>query len=446
MSGAGWGRTVREPLRYAFKTLGCKVNQTESEAADAMLRRLGAVPAEEATAEVIVVNTCTVTGEADRKARKAVRHALGMPGRPVVVVTGCLAALDAAGLAALDPRVVVEADKERLAQRVLEAVGQSAAGTVAGRPMLGHTGPLAVTPAPTAASEATRTRVQVKVQDGCDAFCSYCIVPYARGVPRSVPLGEVVARVRELVAEGVREVVLTGINIGRYDDSGARLPDLIEAVAATGVARVRLSSIEPGDVDERLLAAAVAIPAFCAHLHVPLQAGSDRVLAAMGRPYDTAAFARVLARARAALPHLALSTDVIVGFPGETDEDAAASLAFVASQGFSRLHVFRYSARPGTPAADLAGQVPATIKAARAAAMRSLGVELSSRFEGERAAAGSPAELLVERVRPASAERPRTVEGTTREYLHLAVASPAAKPGDLLEVCWNAPAGEWRTC
>ena len=426
-----------EPLRYAFKTLGCKVNQTESDAAEAALRGLGAVPADAAAAEVIVVNTCTVTGEADRKARKAVRHALGMPGRPVVVVTGCLAVLDGAGLAALGQRVVVEADKDRLAARVLEATGRSvvAASRVAAVPI-----------PPSGPSSAARTRVQVKVQDGCDAFCSYCIVPYARGVPRSVPLGEVVAHMRGLVAEGVREVVLTGINIGRYDDGGARLPGLIEAVASTGVARLRLSSVEPGDVDDDLLAVAAATPAFCAHLHVPLQSGADRVLRAMGRPYDTAAFAAVVDRARAALPGVAISTDVIVGFPGETDEDAAASLAFGASQRFSRLHVFRYSVRPGTTAAGLGGQVPAPVKAARAAAMRDLGGELAARFEREHAETKAAAELLVERVQPASPGRSRTVEGTTREYLHLAAASPTAGPGDLLDVRWDGAHGEWRAC
>ncbi|MDZ4166988.1 MAG: radical SAM protein, partial [Coriobacteriia bacterium] len=269
-----------EPFGVAVRTLGCKVNQAESDAIASALAASGTIAAAEDDARVVVINTCTVTGEADHKARKAIRHALGLPGAPTVVVTGCLAALDPGGVASLGDRVIVEPAKDRVAARVAAIVG------TADLPVVTRA----------SAGGVSRARVQVKVQDGCDTFCSYCIVPHARGVPCSVPHAEVFGRVRELVEAGVAEVVLTGINIGRYDADGVTLPGLVEAVAATGVPRLRLSSIEPGDVSEELLAVAASTPALCRHLHIPLQSGADATLAAMARPYDSGTYAEVVAR------------------------------------------------------------------------------------------------------------------------------------------------------
>lgn len=411
------GREALHP-GVAFVTLGCKVNQAESEAvAEALGMR--SMRAEPADADVVVINTCTVTGEADRKARKAVRHALGLPLAPVVVVTGCLASLDAAALQALGDRVLVVADKERVAAAVTEALGQRR-GAAGGIP-------------DSTASLPSRARVQLKVEDGCDSFCTYCIVPYARGLPRPVALADVVARAERLVSAGVAEIVLTGINIGRYDDGGARLPRLIEAVAATGVPRIRLSSVEPGDVTDDLLDVAAGTPSFCRHLHVPLQAGSDGVLARMGRPYSTSAFAETIVRVRDRMPDCAVSTDVIAGFPGETDAEFAETLAFVEAQSFMRLHVFRYSARAGTPAATMASQVPADVKASRSEELRRLGGELADSFvEHQR---GTGAEMLVERVRKDHAGD-AFAEGTTREYLRVKarLTDPATEVGTLLPV------------
>lgn len=396
--------------RVAFVTLGCKVNQAESDTIAAALPD-ACVVRDAAEADVVVVNTCTVTGEADHKARKAVRHALGLPNAPTVIVTGCMAALDAEGAAALGDRVIAEPDKKRVLDRVVEIAGRADAGR---------------------AGRRSRMRVQLKVEDGCDAFCSYCIIPYARGVPRAVPLAEIVATSEELAAAGVAEVVLAGINIGRYSDGGARLPEVIEAVAATGIPRVRISSIEPGDVDTRFLEVAARTPAFCRHLHIPLQSGSDAVLARMERPYDTGRFADTVAAARNALPGVAISTDVIVGFPGETDAEHRETLSFVEHTGFSRLHVFRYSARAGTPAAAMADQVPPQVRAARSAELRALGERLMLQTAG--AAQGRTAELLVERVAPARPDGVRRVEGTTREYLRAVVVHATAAPGALVRV------------
>ncbi|MBN2848323.1 MAG: MiaB/RimO family radical SAM methylthiotransferase [Coriobacteriia bacterium] len=397
--------------RVAFVTLGCKVNQAETDTIASVLPGTQVVR-QQADADIIVINTCTVTGEADHKARKAVRHALGQPGNPTVIVTGCLAAIDPAGVAALGERVIAEPDKERVRACLAELAG--ATGT------------------PTTGRATSRARVQLKVEDGCDAFCSYCIIPYARGVPRAVPLTEIVTAAAALAAEGVAEVVLAGINIGRYEDRGATLADVLEAVAATGVPRVRISSIEPGDIDDRLLEAAARTPAFCRHLHVPLQSGSDAVLVRMGRPYTTAGFADRVAAAREALPGVAISTDVIAGFPGETDAEHAQTLESITASGFSRLHVFRYSARAGTPAAAMAGQVPPPVRAARAAELRAAGERLAGRAAS--AASGHLAELLVERVRPGDDDGSRRVEGTTREYLHATAVHTSAVAGDLLTV------------
>jgi len=396
----------------ALRTLGCKVNRSESEGfAEALASRGIAVTDDSAAPDAMVVNTCTVTGEADAKARKEIRRALAATGGPVVV-TGCLAALDADGLRALDPRVVVETDRNALPATVARILDAEAA--------------------PQAASELpvrplARTRALVKVQDGCDNRCAYCIVPDARGVPRSVAADEVVARVAALHGDGVAEVVLTGVNIGRYSDPGAAdLADLLERIAATGIRRIRLTSIEPPDLDARLLGVLASAPAVAPHLHVPLQSGSDGVLAGMRRRYDTAGYADTLRRARAALPGLAVTTDVIAGFPGESDEDFEDSLAFVAACRFTKLHVFRYSAREGTPAAADPAQVPACVKSERAERLRELGAELEAAHARERT--GTPAMLLLE------AGVNGLARGTTEDYLRVTAELPGARVGDLVPV------------
>ncbi|MDZ4168832.1 MAG: tRNA (N(6)-L-threonylcarbamoyladenosine(37)-C(2))-methylthiotransferase MtaB [Coriobacteriia bacterium] len=404
-------------LAVAFRTLGCKVNRVESESIAAELLGQGCEVVGEDQAAVVVVNTCTVTGEADAKARKAVRRALGAAGEPVVVVTGCLAALDREALLALGERVVVEADKERVAARVAEALGGGA--VVSGAPESGtrHV----------RAGEGFRTRAMVKVQDGCDNFCGYCIVPHARGVPRSVAADVVVAEVTALADAGVREVVLTGINIGRYRDGATDLPGLMSRLVSTGIARLRLSSLEPPDVTTELLAVMAAhADVVCPHLHLPLQSGSDSVLSAMGRRYTAAEYAKRVAAARAWVPGLAVTTDVISGLPGETDADAEETLRLCEEIGFARLHVFRYSPRAGTPAAERNDQVPAPVKAARAEALRGLDARLRDAHEASRA--GDRAEILVERVEGDVAE------GTTRDYLRVRVPADCASPGDLIEV------------
>jgi len=405
-------------LPVAFRTLGCKVNRVESEDIAAELIGRGAVVTSEDEAAVIVVNTCTVTGEADSKARKAVRQSLKAARHPVVVVTGCLAAVDPESLAALDPRVVVEPDKERVAEKVADALGldeEPHAHAVR-------------------AGEGFRTRAMLKVEDGCDVFCAYCIVPHARGNPRSVPLAGAVAQARALADAGVREVVLTGINLGRYRDGDADLAALVESVAGAGIERIRLSSIEPPDLTDSLLATLANTPAACAHLHVPLQSGSDAVLQAMRRTYSVAEYEQRIAAARAALPGVAVTTDVMAGFPGETDAHAAETLAACERIGFAKLHVFRYSERPGTPAAAMV-QVPPEVRAARASALRTTGDRLRERYIAGRL--GTAAEVLVETAADGIAT------GTTPEYLRVEFAAPAGVGvGDTVQVQLRSVRGD----
>lgn len=403
-----------EGLSVHMKTLGCKVNRAESEAIAAGLLACGVRMVDEPEAAVVVINTCTVTGEADRKARKAVRHALASASEPAVVVTGCLAALDAEGLEALGDRVIVEAEREQVTRRV-------AALTGAGAPPV---------TTPVRSGQGFRARVAVKVEDGCDAFCTYCIVPHARGAPRSVPVGTVLAEVRALAETGTAEIVLTGINVGRYHSDGLGLPDLVAQVGETGVRRIRLSSIEPLDLTPELVEAMARTPGFCPHVHVPLQSGSDRVLSAMGRGYTSVEYLERLASVRDAVRGMTITTDVMVGFPGETEEDFAETRRVVAAAGFARLHVFRYSRRDRTPAASMPGQVPPEVSARRAALLRQDDAGL--RHAHARSRAGSVAEVLVEQLSTGTAGIRAT--GTTEDYLTAGLNGEGLAVGDVVTV------------
>ncbi|NJE79803.1 MiaB/RimO family radical SAM methylthiotransferase [Olsenella sp. SW781] len=365
----------------ALVNLGCRVNRVELDLMASELERAGVALVGEEDASAVVVNTCAVTGEAEAKTRKAVRRAAGLPQAPFVVATGCVANLFSDELSALAPNVVVERDKSRVAARVLEGLGLAPAadGPAAGASCGADT----VTP-------TGRTRPGIKIQDGCDNRCTYCIVWRARGAARSEAPGRVLSEVRAAMERGAHEVVLTGINLGSYraaDERGRELdlPALLEVLLAeTGVERVRLSSIEPPDVTERLCSVMAASGGRVApFLHVCLQSGCDETLRRMARVYRTDLFRRVVETARSHVPDIALSTDLIVGFPGETEEEFGRSLAFCREMRFSWMHVFRYSRRPGTPAATMPGQVPADVSAERGRRARELAREMR-RAEAER--------------------------------------------------------------
>jgi len=372
--------------RVAIVNLGCRVNRVEADVIAAELERHGCRLVGEDEAEAIVVNTCAVTGEAEAKTRKTVRHAALRPQRPVVVATGCVANLFADELRQLAENVVVQGNKAAVAATVLERLGISGDASCADAVV-------SVTPTPTG-----RMRPGIKIQDGCDNRCTYCIVWKARGVSRSMDATEVVSRVRQSVSRGAREVVLTGINLGRFSavgEDGRRvsLSGLLDLLLQeTDVERVRLSSIEPPDVtDELLRTMAAGGERVAPFLHVCLQSGCDATLRRMGRVYDTAFFSGVADRARELVPGIALGTDLIVGFPGETDADFEESLAFCERMAFAKMHVFRYSRRPGTPAATAPGQVDPHVIAERGRRMR----DLAARMRHDQAASHVGADELV---------------------------------------------------
>ncbi|MBE6480229.1 MAG: MiaB/RimO family radical SAM methylthiotransferase [Olsenella sp.] len=407
--------------RVAYVNLGCRVNRVEVDDIAASLEALGAVACPQDEADAIVINTCAVTGEAETKTRKAIRHAAGLPGRPQVFATGCVVNLFADEVASLAPNVTCVADKSRVAPEVAAFLG------IAGRD------------APAACDAVTptgRTRPGIKVQDGCDNRCAYCIVWKARGASRSVPPEEVLASVREHLARGAREVVLTGINLGRYEardasGHGLGVRELLELLLdRTEVGRIRLSSIEPQDVSDELLALIGQSDGRVApFLHMPLQSGCDATLARMARTYDASFYLDRVAAARDLVGEgLSLGCDLIVGFPGETDDEFSASLALCEECAFTRMHVFRYSKRPGTPAATMDGQVEPAVMTARAGQARTL----ATRMRYEQAA------LLVGRRELVTMEYPD--QGVSGGLFDVRVYG--AQPGELVPVDITGVSGD----
>jgi threonylcarbamoyladenosine tRNA methylthiotransferase MtaB len=416
-------------------TLGCKVNRYDTQSMADALGRGGFRPVEDGGCpDVVVVNTCVVTGRGEAKSRQAVRRAARAYPDAVIVVAGCLPQVSPEAAAALpvqgqlgtaNRRDIVRVVRSALAGRdradgaagdgrAVESSGAAAAGIVSGPPL-----PVEFEEMPVG-DFTGRTRANVKVQDGCDQRCSYCVIPLARGPSRSRAPVNVVAELLRLAAFGFSEVVLTGIHLGSY---GRDLPVPVTLTAllrlcleVPGLARIRLSSIEPVEVTGELLALMAAEPRLCPHLHIPLQSGSDRVLRAMNRPYTTFDYRALVERSRALVPALAVTTDVIAGFPGETLEDFAATAALLREAGFSRLHVFPYSPRPGTPAAGLPGQVPRAERDRRAGELIAIGKELSAAFHQEMV--GRKVEVLVE----GSDER----EGLTANYVRVVLPAPPA--------------------
>lgn len=414
------------PRSAAIVNLGCKVNQSEMEAAARLLRDAGIPLIEPArAADLYLVNTCTVTSTADEKSRAAVRRARRANPDAQVVVTGCSVQVDPETYAALDveSRLVGNDDKAAFLAE-LEALLQIDDGTIdapgdgshppldAALPTLSGVEAITAGDIVGAADDRAsveRTRAFVKVQDGCSFHCTYCIIPRARGAERSLAPDVVLADVRRAIAAGHREIVLTGINIGTYDggwsERGARGSHASSALTLAGlvrrildetpVERIRLSSIEPQHVDDELLAAWVdGAPRTLPHVHLPLQSGDDGVLRRMGRRYTADDYARVVERVRSVIPGLAVHADVIAGFPTEDDEAFDRSAAFIRDLDPAGLHVFRYSARPGTPATRMAGQVPERTRKLRAAALLAIGVEAKAGFA--RRSLGTTTRVLLE--------------------------------------------------
>ncbi|MEW6546089.1 MAG: tRNA (N(6)-L-threonylcarbamoyladenosine(37)-C(2))-methylthiotransferase MtaB [Bacillota bacterium] len=428
--------------KVAFYTLGCKVNRYDTEAMAELFRRAGwEIVDFRDMADVYVVNTCTVTARSEAQSRQAVRQARRRNPAGLVVVCGCYPQVQGEEALSATGADVVLGTRGRgkivsLVERALR--GEKPLVEVAPGPAM-STRPAPVTPEAATAPEQYeevpvvgqgRTRAILKVQEGCNMRCTYCIVPAARGHARSRDPGAALEEARRLVAAGFREIVLTGIQLGAYGrDLG--IPDglawLVEKMAAIGgLWRLRLSSIEPVDLTDALVGTMASQRVVCPHLHLPLQSGSDRVLAAMGRPYSAGDYLRLVERAREKMPGMALSTDVMVGFPGETDEDFAATLQVVEKAGFMRLHVFPYSPRPGTAAARLPDGVPEKVKEERARVLRELGMRLGRAFAEQMV--GQVVEVLAER------EQDGQVSGLTRNYVRVRFPGGPELEGCLVEV------------
>lgn len=402
-------------MKIAFHTLGCKVNQNDTESMTSLFRERGheIVPFE-AVADVYVINTCAVTNLGERKSRQSIRRAAAIKPRPVVVVTGCYAQTasgEVAGIPGVN-LVIGMADRPRLAELVEEYCKD--------RHNLVRVGDISREKSwiKLPVSHLTeRTRATLKVQEGCDQFCSYCIVPLARGRVRSLPLVEAFNEFRNLVDSGFREIVLTGIHLGAYGkDRGLTLTDLLmEVLKVPGDYRIRLGSIEPNEFDDRLLNIILNNNRICQHLHIPLQSGSDRILKLMNRHYTVAYYSRLLNRIRRENPLIAIGADLIVGFPGETDSDFEDTCSFLIEQSFSRIHVFRFSPRKGTPAASFPGRVPGGIQEERSRKVQAIALRSSSDYA--RKFLGKQAEVLLEEKTDAG------WTGLTGEYLRAEVTT-----------------------
>ena len=403
-------------------TLGCKVNQFETETMEGLFRTRGyeVVPFEE-RAEVYVINTCSVTHLSDRKSRQLIRRAARTNPSACIAVTGCYAQVAPEEIRALEGVRVVIGTKARA--RIVDYVEEAlradtgATGTITDimQARVFEDIPLHSLP--------HRTRAFLKIEDGCQNFCTFCIIPYARGPVKSRELSAVAREMKLLTEAGFYEVVLTGIHLGAYGIDLAARPTLADAcrtaLAEKSLRRLRLGSLESVELSADLLELMRTEPRFAAHLHLPLQAGSDNVLRAMNRHYDTAAFAHLLEEVRAAVPGVAISTDIIVGFPGETEEDFAVGLDFVRQMGFARMHVFPYSARKGTPAARRSDQVPPTVRKERAARMQALADELAEEYH--RAALGSVADVLFETTEDG------VTDGLTETYIRVYTDTPVTR-------------------
>ena len=339
-------------MRYAVYTLGCKVNQYETQALETMLRQRGFEPADR-DADVVIVNTCAVTAESGRKSRQAIRRLQSQNPGALTVVCGCFSQLEPDEVAALGADILFgSGDKHELADAIEKALPARMVDDPFQRRVF--------EPLP-AGAVSGRTRAMLKIEDGCDNFCTYCVIPYTRGRVRSLPPADCAAQAAQLAAEGFAEIVLTGIEIASYGKDLPGKPCLADAVEAVAKAvpgvRIRLGSLEPTAVTEEFCQRLAALGNVCPHFHLSLQSGCDDTLRRMNRKYDTAAFLAVCDRLRRAFPGCALTADLICGFPGESEADFEATLAFLEQCGFYHVHAFPYSVRPGTKAAELPGQL-----------------------------------------------------------------------------------------
>lgn len=426
--------------KIAFYTLGCKVNQADTASMENLFLRSGhQLVSFDGEADVYIINTCVVTNTGQRKSRQTIHRAIRKNPNALIVVTGCYpqtAAEEVKAIAGVDMIIgnqdraqIVQLVEERLAHRqtdTLDAVHKLTASTAFEE---------------MAAGDITdKTRAFLKIQEGCNQFCTYCIIPYARGPLRSRSLESIRTETQRLISAGFKEIVLIGIHLGCYGKENPDGPTLYDAVKTVldvpGVQRLRLGSLESVEVEPRLLTLMQEDARFCRHLHLPLQSGCDKTLQAMHRPYTTAKFKTLLADIKTKVPDIAITTDVIAGFPGETEADFETTCKFAESCGFSKMHIFPFSARKGTPAEKFAGAVTEAVKKERADILGRIDETMHKAFL--QAMVGQNAEVLFEQ--PAGEDY---FEGLTGNYQRVFVKSCGRNlSGEILPVKITAFDGE----
>lgn len=411
-----------KPTTVALATLGCKVNQYDSAVMEEALIAQGCrITAFRSEADVYIINTCTVTQKTDFQSRQLIRRAHKANPAAQIIVTGCYAQVAPDALAQIPgvSLVLGNAEKQAIADFIHPVSDASTARVIVSDSRI-----RSCFNDPPLRSFSGHTRAFLKVQDGCESFCSYCIVPYARGRCRSLPPGEVVKRLFTLSAAGFREVVLSGVHLGAYGTDltpRCSLLSLLQVIEHNApVPRVRLSSLEPMDIHHDLIDFLSASRTICPHLHLPLQSGDDAVLARMNRPYRAADFRELANALRSSIPHLCLGTDLIAGFPGETEAQFRSTCELLESLPISHAHIFPYSRREKTAAANFPGQVPQPVIKARSAVLRSIGMEKRREFYAS--FLGKELKVLVE---GRADGLPGHVRGWSSNYIPVVFEGPA---------------------
>ena len=419
------------PKKVYFETLGCKTNQYESEALAALFNEAGYGYTENIDeADICVVNTCTVTHVSDRKSRQIIRRVAAAKKKDaVLVVCGCYAQVAMEDVAALGEADVIIGTNQR--SHIVKAVEDFLASNKR-KTYVATTKEMADFESLGAHRIINMTRAYLKIQEGCQQFCSYCIIPYARGPLRSRKMADILAEVKNLENEDFRELILTGTHIGAYgeeaDNEGYDLADVCERILAnSSISRLRLGSVEPTEVTDKLLKLMRDNPRMCRHLHLPLQSGSDEVLKRMKRPYKTEDYRLVVQRAREMVPDVAITTDIMVGFPGESNDDFRESLMFADEIAFAGMHIFKYSPRENTPAAAMPNQVDSGLKDKRSKAMAAVAEKNELKYM--ESFIGREVEVLLEEL-----DKKGYWEGHTDNYLKILCRFADAEKGQLRRV------------
>jgi threonylcarbamoyladenosine tRNA methylthiotransferase MtaB len=371
--------------KFAFYTLGCKANQYQTEVLKSQVAGDNSQVVDfPSRADTYIINTCTVTQDADRKSRQAIRRAIKQNPKAKIIVTGCYAKLQAKQLKAMFPNIEIE-----------------------------H--PVSLFPIPHSLSP--RIRANLLIQDGCKHFCSYCIVPYARGKIKSKPLEQAIEEAKRLVEAGAREIVLTGINLGTYQFNLSAVIERLSMIK--DLHRIRLSSLEPMYLEKELIDGAAWNPKVCKHLHIPLQSGDNNILKAMNRNYSRDEYLDLIQYIRNKMPDCGITTDIVAGFPGEGEREFQNTIDLINQIKFSRLHIFSYSKREGTPAADLPNQVDPKTKKQRSQALQELRVKYMTEFANQYL--NKEVEILAE----------QKGEGLTPNYIRCFFNDPTDSSGSL---------------